>query len=75
VVSVRLDSDPTAKIRVGDTLVLRLRDRYFQHTVDSLEVNHTQVTEACAGELAGIRIPLHRGDVPLGAPVFCKKLQ
>ncbi len=75
VVSVRLDSDPMAMIRVGDTVVVRLRDRYFQHTVDSLEVNHKQVTEVGGGELAGIKIPLHRGDVPVGAPVFCKKSQ
>jgi hypothetical protein len=75
VVSVRLDSDATARIRVGDALAIRLRDRYFQHTVDSIEVNHQQVAEACSGEIAGIKIPLHRGDVPLGAHVFCTEAQ
>jgi len=75
VVSIRIDSDPAARIRVGDTAVIRLRDRYFQHAVGSLEVNHLQVNEVCGGEIAGIKAPLHRRDVQVGAPVFCKKSQ
>jgi hypothetical protein len=75
VVSVLIDPDATARIRVGDTLAIRLRDRFFQHVVASLEVNHQQVTEAGGGEIAGIKIPLHRGDVPLGVAVFCKVVQ
>jgi hypothetical protein len=68
VVSVALD--PSAVIRSGDMLVLRLPDRYHRQPVDSIQVKKSAVTEAHGEDRAGIKTTLHRGDVPLGSVVF-----
>jgi hypothetical protein len=62
--------DQSARVRVGDTVIIRLRDRYHQQAVESLQVNRIAVPEALGQVLAGIQTSLHRGDVPIGAPVF-----
>lgn len=73
VVSVRLDPAAAATIEAGDTIVIRLRDRYFQHKVDSIEVNRVQVTQASNGQIAGIKTSLHRSDVTLEFPIYRQK--
>ena len=62
--------DQLARVRVGDTIIIRLRDRYHQQAVESLQVNRVAVPEVLGGGLAGLQTSLHRGDVPIGAPVF-----
>jgi len=71
VVSVALD--PSAVIRTGDMLVLRLPDRYHRQPVDSIQVKKSAVTEAHGEDRAGIKTTLHRGDVPLGSVVFIEE--
>ena len=71
VVSVALD--PSAVIRTGNMLVLRLRDRYHRQPVDSIQVKKSAATEAHGEERAGIKTTLHRGDIPLGSVVFIEE--
>ncbi len=71
VVSVALD--PSASIRTGDMLVLRLPDRYHLQPIDSIQVNKYAVAEAHGRDHAGIKTALHRGDVPLGSVVFIEE--
>ena len=69
VVSVAVDQ--SARVRVGDTIIIRLRDRYHQQAVESLEVNRFAVPEALGRVLAGIQTSLHRGEVRIGAAGVC----
>ena len=67
---VSLAVDDSARIRVGDTIVIRLRDRYHQQAINSLQVNGAAVPEVPGGVVAGVQTSLHRRDVPIGALVF-----
>jgi hypothetical protein len=62
--------DDSARARVGDTIVIRLRDRYHQQAIGSLQVNGIAASEILGGVVAGIQTSLHRRDVPIGASVF-----
>ena len=62
---------PSATVQVGDMIVIRLRDRYYQQTADSLQVNHADVSKAHGGEWAGVKTLLHQGDVPFGRNGVC----
>jgi hypothetical protein len=73
VVSVAID--PGATVRVGDTLIVRLQDRYHLQVVDSMQVNRSAVVQAQGGNHAGVKTSLHRADVPLGAVVFLQEMR
>jgi hypothetical protein len=68
VVSVAIDD--LACVHIGDTIIIRLRDHYHQQAVDSLQENRVAVAEVLGGGLAGVKTPLQRTDVRIGAPVF-----
>jgi hypothetical protein len=57
------------KVEVGDILVYRLRDRYHQETIASIQQNHTDVTVAQHGRI-GVPISLLRAQLPMGALVY-----
>src|ERR1035438_1989660 len=42
--------EPSAIIHVGDTLIIRLQDRYHSQVIDSLEINRSAVTQAQGGD-------------------------
>jgi len=71
VVSVEIDA--LATVQVGDSMVIRLQDRYHVQTIDSMQKNKASIREAHGGERIGIKTSLHRQDVPLEAPVFIFK--
>lgn len=58
-----------AKVAVGDSLAYRLRRRFHQQVVSSMQQNHQHVNEARLGNI-GVPVSLTRSDLPIGAPVF-----
>jgi len=56
--------DLTDQVRVGDTLHVKGHSEDFTVTVDSMQIEHADVTEAKAGDSVGIRVAqkVHPGD-------------
>ena len=65
--------DPSATIRIGDTLLIRFDDRYYRQVIDSMQVERVAVSRAHEGQHVGIRTSLHRRDVPLGSVVYLER--
>ena len=62
--SVQLE--PTATLRIGDKVAVRLRDRFHEQLVESMQINTEPVPEA-TGVRVGIQTSLRRSDVPTAA--------
>jgi hypothetical protein len=69
VASVTLD--PSATIRCGDFIVIRLADRYYGQEVESLQRDRASIDEARGGVI-GIQTALRRSDVGVGDLVFVR---
>lgn len=52
-------------LKVGDTVKISGHDKEFTQTIDSLQVEHTQVSEVPVGESCGMKVtqPVKQGDV------------
>lgn len=51
-------------LKVGDTVKFSGHDKEFKQSVDSLQVEHKQVSEVPVGETAGMKVdqPVKEGD-------------
>lgn len=58
---IKVDRD---SLNVGDTIHFLQGERDFTQTVDSLQVDHTQIESIIAGQEAGVRViqPVKTGD-------------
>jgi hypothetical protein len=63
--------EQSASLRVGDSLIIRLAERYYRQTIDSMQVNRAPVTEA-HGCTVGIQTTLRRSEVGVGDYVFVR---
>jgi len=56
--------DLTDRLQVGDTVHIRGHSEDFVMTVDSMQIEHRNVTEAKPGDSVGIKAPqkVHPGD-------------
>jgi hypothetical protein len=72
---ISIDIDPSVTVRLGDTLLIRLQNRYHLQPIESIQVKKVSVTEAHGGERVGIKTSLHQGDIPFEATVFTCTLQ
>jgi hypothetical protein len=63
--------EESATLREGDSLIIRLGDRYYRQRIDSMEVNKDPVTEA-HGCTVGVQTGLRRSDVGIGDYVFVR---
>jgi hypothetical protein len=56
--------DLTESLHVGDKIHIRGHSTDFVHTVDSMQVEHKDVTEAGPGASVGVKVPqkVHEGD-------------
>ena len=54
----------TAKLKVGDNVHIQGHTTDLEITVDSMQINNVNVTEANAGDSVGIKVPdrVRRGD-------------
>jgi len=52
------------QVKVGDTILIGEEGTGFTQTIDSLQVDHKQVTEAKTGDELGLKVtqPAHEGD-------------
>jgi putative protease len=52
------------KLKVGDTIVISGHSKEFEQAVDSMQVEHEQVTEAKKGDAVGLKTeqPVKEGD-------------
>ena len=52
------------KLKAGDTIVISGRGQEFEQAVDSMQVEHEQVTEAKKGDAVGLKVgqPVKEGD-------------
>jgi translation elongation factor EF-1alpha len=48
--------DMTGNLKVGDTIHVKGHTTDFEQVVDSIQVEHEQVTEAKAGDAIGIKV-------------------
>ncbi len=53
------------KLKVGDTIVVAAHQGDFEQAVDSMQVEHQQVTEAKKGDAVGLKVgkPVKAGDL------------
>lgn len=53
------------KLKVGDTIIISGRGQEFEQPVDSMQVEHEQVSEAKAGDSVGLKTekPVKEGDL------------
>lgn len=58
---------PTKKIKVGDTLRFGGEELGFNQTVESMQLDHTAVTEARPDKEVGIKVDQKAGE---GTPVY-----
>jgi len=56
-------------LKVGDTIIVSGRGQEFEQAVDSMQVEHEQVTEAKKGDAVGLKVDQ---DVKEGDAVFLK---
>jgi hypothetical protein len=68
--SVQLDDGET--VRLGDTIGVRLGDRYHEEPVESLEKKRKQVTAVTGPDRAGIKTRLSKTDIKVGQTVFVR---
>lgn len=59
----------TQGLKVGDSLVVSGRGQEFEQAVDSMQVEHDQVTKAKKGDAVGLKVDQ---DVKEGDAVFLK---
>ena len=69
VASVALD--PSATVRCGDFIVIRLADRYYGQEIESMQRDRVNIDEAHGG-VVGIQTALRRSDVGVGDFVFVR---
>jgi hypothetical protein len=69
-VSVQLDAGET--IKVGDTIGIRLQDRYHEERVESLEVNREKEPSATGPVRAAIQIKLAKSDLKTNQAVYVR---
>ncbi len=52
-------------LKVGDTVKISGHDSEFNQTIDSLQIEHKQVSEVPSGETCGMKVdkPVKEGDV------------
>lgn len=52
-------------LKVGDTIVITGHGKEFEQAVDSMQVEHEQVTEAKKGDAVGMKVdqPVKEGDI------------
>jgi hypothetical protein len=67
VASIELNGD--VAISVGDVVAFRLRRKYHQARITSMQQNHTQVKQARHGKV-GIVVDLNRHEMPIGSDVY-----
>jgi hypothetical protein len=63
--------DPSATIRCGDFIVIRLADRYYGQEIESMQRDRVNIDEA-HGCMVGIQTALRRSDVGVGDFVFVR---
>lgn len=53
------------KLKVGDTIVIAAHQGDFEQVVDSMQVEHEQVSEAKKGDAVGLKVaqPVKEGDL------------
>lgn len=53
------------KLKVGDTIIIAAHQGDFEQAVDSMQVEHEQVTQAKKGDAVGLKVdqPVKEGDV------------
>ena len=56
-------------LKVGDSIVITGHGKEFEQTVDSMQVEHDQVTKAKKGDAVGMKVD---GQVKEGDAVFLK---
>jgi hypothetical protein len=69
VASIVLDDSIT--LHQGDSLLIRLADRYYSQKIESMEMNNVRVTEAHSCTV-GVETTLRRSDVSVGDYVFSR---
>ena len=70
IVSIQLAGE--AEMRIGETLVFRLRARFHQEPIISIQQNRVNVVHANNGNV-GVPISLARHELPIGADVYLIK--
>jgi hypothetical protein len=63
--------EDSATLREGDSLVIRLADRYYHQEIESMQVDKDPVTEA-HGCTVGVQTTLRRSEVGVGDYVFAR---
>lgn len=55
----------TSNLKIGDVIVIAGHGHEFEQKVDSMQVEHEQVTEAKAGDAVGMKVdqPVKEGDL------------
>ena len=63
--------DPSATVRCGDFIVIRLADRYYGQEIESMQMDRVNIDEA-HGCVVGIQTALRRSHVGYGDYVFVR---
>jgi hypothetical protein len=63
--------DPSATVRCGDFIVIRLADRYYGQEIESMQRDRVNIDEA-HGCVVGIQTALRRSDVGVDDFVFVR---
>ncbi|VVB98501.1 Uncharacterised protein [uncultured archaeon] len=55
----------TGTLKVGDRISIEGKDNAFEQPVNSMQIEHTQITEAKAGQAVGLKTtePVHEGSM------------
>lgn len=57
----------TGPLKLGDQLHFKGHGQDFEQAVDSMQVEHQEITEAKAGDIIGLKVSM---EVKEGTPVF-----
>ena len=59
-------------VKVGDTLGIRLGQRFYEEQIESLQFEHKSVQAATGPCKVGIKTKLRKADLDAGQPVYVR---
>ncbi|MBN2291704.1 MAG: hypothetical protein JXM70_04725 [Pirellulales bacterium] len=67
-----IELQPNKTIKIGDTIGIRLAERYHEESVKSLQLNRNAISSATGPCRVGIQTILRRSDLAIGQAVFIR---